>query len=348
MKNRKINFIKLGIFLFGITFILWNCTVEEQVFEQNEISIENVKTVSFKDAINLFNSKNQRNSYAKKGGNSLEVIPDWNTLEHNEIAYTEAKLTTASSKINRKGNYSSQLYFININGYNKNVIFTLYKDKVDGNGNVINARVFFNDLQGEFINGYIIENGKFTKRYVVQENVQKASVLPLFFFQNSPEDCWNTDTLGDFEGGVLDEVVLTVSGNGGGGTEQSAGHSSSYNWYYTSGPGSSGYINGATTGEYGGSTGGGGGSSLTSGQITSAAAAILMVTPIDPDEEGKCPEGFKLNPTTGKCESICTGGKYYDATTKKCKCPEGMVEDNSGNCLAIPTPCETALLSRDV
>jgi hypothetical protein len=68
----------------------------------------------------------------------------------------------------------------------------------------------------------------------------------------------------------------------------------------------------------------GGGTSLSNGQVTSAAAAILMAAPVDPDENGNCPDGYKKNPTTGKCESICTGGKYYNTTTEKCECPEGM------------------------
>jgi murein DD-endopeptidase MepM/ murein hydrolase activator NlpD len=83
-------------------------------------------------------------------------------------------------------------------------------------------------------------------------------------------------------------------------------------------------------------TGGGGSPSLSSGQVTSAAAAILMVAPVDPDENGNCPDGYEKNPATGKCESICTGGKFFNETTKKCECPEGLVEDDNGNCIAKP------------
>ena len=35
MKNRKINFIKLGIFLFGISILLWNCEKESNQIDQN-------------------------------------------------------------------------------------------------------------------------------------------------------------------------------------------------------------------------------------------------------------------------------------------------------------------------
>ena len=37
MKNRKTNFIKLGILFFGISLLLWNCEKEEFI-EENSIN----------------------------------------------------------------------------------------------------------------------------------------------------------------------------------------------------------------------------------------------------------------------------------------------------------------------
>lgn len=103
MKNRKINFIKLGVLLFGVSFILWNCVEEQFVQNEPEIPIEiNAKTVSFKDAIAHFNSKKekikQKRVYAKSTENQLEITPDWNTLEFNDIAYTEQILQQQKQK----------------------------------------------------------------------------------------------------------------------------------------------------------------------------------------------------------------------------------------------------------
>lgn len=343
LKQKSKKHLTFGLFLFGITLFLWNCTLENSLVEQEKIDLSNVKTVSFKDAIDFFKSKKekirQKNAYARRTENTLEVTPDWNTLEYHEIAYTNAQLTTADSEINRNGEYSSELYFINVNNHIRNVIFTIWKDEIDSDGNVINGRIFFNDLEGKFIDGYIIEDGIFTKRYVVQAQTQQASFLPLFLFQSltTEGDCWNTDTLGEFDGGILGEVVITSSGGGSGsGNSNGPGHSGSYSWYYTSGPGSTGYggyVNGATSWNSMPTGGGGGTSSLSSGQITSAAAAILMASPVDPDENGECPEGYVLNTTTGKCDPICTGGKIYNTTTEECECPDGKVEDENGNCV---------------
>jgi len=318
-KEKSKNFLILGLLLFGITLFLWNCTLDENVAEPQRLDLSNVKTVSFKDAIAHFNSKKekikQKRAYAKDTNNKIKITPDWNSLEYNEIAYTNAQLTTANSEINRNGKYSSQLYFINVNNHIRNLIFTIWKEEVDSDGNIINGRIYFNDLEGKFIDGYRIEKGVFTKRFVIKTQYQKASFLPLFLLFQEGGDCWNTDTLKYFEGGVLDEVVIVASGSNSGG----GGGGDIY--YSTGATGYGNYINGATSS---GMNPNGGGTSLSNGQVTSAAAAILMAAPVDPDENGNCPDGYKKNLATGKCESICTGGKYYNTTTEKCECPEGM------------------------
>lgn len=133
MKNRKINFIKLGILLFGISITLWNCVEEQFVENEPETPIQiNAKTVSFKDAIVHFNAKKEKiklkRTYAKGTKEPIEVTPDWNTLEFNDIAYTDANLTTANAEINRDGKYFSQLYSTKYHkkaGYNTRIHSTV-------------------------------------------------------------------------------------------------------------------------------------------------------------------------------------------------------------------------------
>lgn len=348
LKGSK-NLLKIVLTL-GISISLWNCE-KEDYYEQHkeEFKIENASTVSFQDAIKHFelNKKNYDiTNLALKGSDaSFKVTPDWNTFEHKQIAYTDALLTTAKTDINRTGNYYSKLYFLNVNGTIRNVIFTTYIKRANAVGGIIDASVFFNKINGEFIDGYKIENGKFTKKYIHEETkTQKANLLSLFmFFQNAGDDeFWCND-------GPLDEVDLGTIGSSSGslttpGNEAAGGFSSSYLWYITSGPGSysySSYINGATSSGISMPTSGGTtntDNSLSGGQIDSAGAAILMVSPIDPNDDGSCPEGYKKNRTTGKCDPICSGGKIYNQTTQDCECPEGLVENKDGIC--IRKPCE--------
>jgi len=79
----------------------------------------------------------------------------------------------------------------------KNVIFTIWKEKVDENGLVVNARVFFNETDGTFIDAYKIEKGKFTKRLIFKNKtkVNKASFFA--FFQSECDDAWNVGEISD-------------------------------------------------------------------------------------------------------------------------------------------------------
>jgi hypothetical protein len=47
MKNRKINFIKLGILLFGICLFLINCEKEEYIIDKENLTLN---TISQKEA----------------------------------------------------------------------------------------------------------------------------------------------------------------------------------------------------------------------------------------------------------------------------------------------------------
>ena len=349
-RKDSLNLLKTS-FVLAMMILLWNCEKEEYLEqEKKDFKITNVSTVSFHEAMKYFETEKQNiKDQFFRGKNieeKIELTPDWNTLQHSEIAYTEALLTTAKTEVNRQGKYSSKLFFININGYTRNVIFTTFVKQEDTNGNIIDASVFFNKVNGDYIDGYRIENGKFTKRYVPQkEEVQKASLFSLLLLIQSTEGddeddtfwCNTTDNLAPVDLGTI--AFSTPGSHSGGGP----GYSDSYLFYNTIGLNSGtlgGYVNGATGN--GTSFSGGGGAtnnSLSVGQVNSAAGAILAATPVDPDENGKCPEGYVKNPTTGKCESICKGGKIYNTTTKNCDCPTGKKDDGNGNCV---DDCDTS------
>ncbi len=158
-------------------------------------------------------------------------------------------------EVNREGDFESKLFFIDKGNEIKSIIYTIYKDKVDNQGSIINGRIYFNQINGTFIEGYRIEKGKFTKKIIVtnKPKVQKASFF--FFFQEDQDyDCWNTDTLGEFEGGQLDEVILTAPRIGGGGSSLSNLYSaiSSYNAPTNHIPSNPSYAGGGGTTSIGG------------------------------------------------------------------------------------------------
>ena len=71
----------------------------------------------------------------------------------------------ANVEVNRKGDYKSKLIFININDEIKNAIYNIYEKKINSDGVVLDARIYLNEIDGTFIDGYEIEDRKFVRRY---------------------------------------------------------------------------------------------------------------------------------------------------------------------------------------
>jgi murein DD-endopeptidase MepM/ murein hydrolase activator NlpD len=176
----------------------------------------NLKTVSFQDAKKFFNvkideGKEEGKLYARRGGKApLELTPNWNTIDHDELyGIEQAQLTLADVEINRSGDYISKLFFINRNDKMESIIFTIFQEEIDNDGTIIEAKMFFNELNGDFIDGYRIENGKITKKITVEKkpNIQKAAMF--MFFQE--KEYWTEDCLGGGGSGngyVTNEIVI--------------------------------------------------------------------------------------------------------------------------------------------
>ena len=276
MKQKRLkNYLKLGILLFGISLILINCQTDELTFDANKQI--NAKTVSFEEAKAFFESKNGSSQFAKRTtSDALVLNPDWNSLEHSDLVYTDAQLTKTNTDVNRIGDFSSKLLFVNIDNEIQSVILTTWVTDYDSYGNIVNATIYFNDYEGNFIDAYKIENGLFTDRLVPSPNVQTAGFLMFLQTQFEDDDCWNTDNLP--EDGQFDEVDLGVvsGGSGGGGSSSGSGSGlgSGFSWGGTYG----GYVNGGVNSGGGFVSGGGGSSSgaITGGGIDIGAATILM------------------------------------------------------------------------
>jgi hypothetical protein len=307
MKNSKImrkrkfrNRLKLGILLFSISLLLWNCNKDESLELITETtSIENVQTVSFEDAIHYFNNNESKNVSAKET-NSLILNPDWNTLNQQSLFNTSALLTNAETSVNREGDFSSELFFIKIDGEIKNVIYTIYKDSIDNNGNIINARFFLNHTNGDFIDGYQIVNANTLKRLTIKYNSSISKNSLLAKSDTKDEDCWNTDNLpADF---TFDTVWIEGSSGGGGSLGGWSGFTGSTRGSISTTGGNSGG-EGTSSGGYGTGSGtsGTGGSTpndsttLTAREIKELAGAIVVNPPITPEDTESCGEGYYMD-----------------------------------------------------
>jgi len=223
MKTKSIkNYLKISAFLLLALLLFKNCESDNENLEIETETIANrtFGTVPIHQAKIFFNRKlesNEDDSFFRKSSNSIELTPNWETLEYEDLyQIDEAQLLSATVGVNRNGNYESKLIFINVNGQVKNAIYTIYEERTDADGTVLDARIYLNETDGTFIDGYKIIDQKFTKRYIVSPNGNVSQGSMLTFFQvDTEDDCWNTDNLP--ENGQLDEVDLgSVSGSSGG------------------------------------------------------------------------------------------------------------------------------------
>lgn len=212
------NYLKFVTLFIGASILLWNCQKEEvSNITQQEMNSIIVKTVSLEDAKNIFQTF-QKNQPKAKGNENLVVTPDWNTLSQKSLFYTDAMLTKVDVEINREGDFTTELLFINVNGEMKSVIYTLYIDSTTPDGKLQNARVYLTELNGEYIDGYRFLNGLIKTRILPKkENDVITSKNSAAKVADYPTSFWggtsaSTETGGDGEteggGGCIDCVQL--------------------------------------------------------------------------------------------------------------------------------------------
>jgi len=324
MKNRLKNYFKLGIFLFGITFVLINCENEQEISIKKEIGKIKFKTVEVSNAIDVFKKyekKKRNHSLSRESDNDLVLTPIWESTTQDTLSFTDALLTNAEVLVNRDGNYKSKLFFIEANDSIITGINTIYTDTENEFGNMKNGRIYFNDFEGNFLAAYKVTDGVLSHRLVPVEPVQEAGVLSFLFLQsNETSDCWNTDNLP--EDGILDTVVLPTvyADDAGGGESIGVGTATYNNDAYQD------YLNSTTPYVNNGSNGSGSNITCTGGKVLNTST-----------NECECPDG-KVEDSSGNCIEECTGGKILDANDN-CVCPEGKKENERGECVD-KTPCD--------
>jgi hypothetical protein len=304
MKNRKINFIKLGIFLLGISLFLFNCNQEEiEILSQEKVIQKkgNFKTVSLAKAkayMNNYKKTKKTSLFAR--GNSFSFEPKWETGEQDSLNFTEALLTDFDIKANIELIEDTKLFFLEINDSIVSAIKTnIIRDR-DENGNFKKGEIFFHSLDGNFIDAYTIVEGRLSKRLKPKPQIQQASFFP--FQSGCDVTLEQLIQLAIENDGYLsfNEITITASGGAGG----------------AGGPGGGG----------GGGEGGGANGNPDDGSIGAFAYNNIP----------NCTANTIL--VDGVCVPKCEGGKVRNATTNQCECPQGKVEDSSGNC--VEKPCE--------
>ena len=307
-------------------------TIKPQTHNTTQGSAVDVKTVSFETAISHFNSKqnhilSQRSkqrpsaAYGAIVNPPIEITPDWSTLEH--IPYYDidhAQLTLSDVAINRDGDYTSKLFFMNIDDNIESVIFTIVEDEVSSEGQIMEGSLYYNKLDGTFIDGFKIEDGKLSKRYILQDEPMTNQAGFLMLLLQAKEDCgWYACSGGGSLGTVDLGIIPSNSGNNS--WTSTIWWTTDWAWSSRSSKG-----NGFGWGR-GHIKGGGGGTNSKAASLYTKASKEKKVS--SKDEE--CPEGYVKRGN----ECVCAGG-YVKNRSNRCVKKCETTKDDLKKCLKIP------------
>lgn len=330
-KMKVKNIFKIGIFLLGISLILWNCEQNEFLLESTH-SHNKVNRISFakfsksikhnsqyEDLKNYFDSSIKNRNVSGKSNNDITILTD-------EIVHI------------LNGNISNYTFKI-VTESEENQFFNLVI-QVNQDNEIISSKVY------QYIpdQSWLSDISKPYSGYVKISKDKNISLEGLF--QRNSRFCLT---------GVTGEWVCNLGNN------HYEGHpdcTEGTSWEYIIRPEyercDDNNLDQEDEGIYTdpNDTGGTGGNNSNTDDDNSTST--VPITPCEQQGLGgqtvgitngdgecinDCPEGYTKNPETGECDPICNGGKKYNTTTKKCECPEGQKEDDSGNCV---DDCDTS------
>lgn len=211
-KNKLSNFFKVWAMLFGISIFLWNCQNEDE---------ENINTSILTDTNNKYQtiSSSEANNFIKKNiklkknsnnASQSNTTIDSNSLNFVKIENSNLSLPLFSAEIHPK--VTSKAFLIKENGILNGYLYHSIPSKKNISKK-FDGRIIITTIQGVFINGYRVVNGKTISRYIKKEKNLYSKMIK---DPNGDGDCIDYGT--GFCDSTLDEVTI-----GGGG--------SSYNSY---------------------------------------------------------------------------------------------------------------------
>ena len=159
MKKRGLkNDIKTGLLGITMSFLLWNC--ENELVGTLEEPQSHIETVSVEEAVDFFRIENL--SKTTKTDKKDYVTLDLSHISQEDIINSDALLTVIPVNTIYK-NYYSRILLLKIDNEIQSLVFSMY---ASGTANpYFSGEILITDLQGRFLNGYRVENGKFISQF---------------------------------------------------------------------------------------------------------------------------------------------------------------------------------------
>jgi hypothetical protein len=161
MKNNKLEKIKKvkRIILFTLALALTNCQHEENAVEQSQSSIQ---TVSINEA-KAFLLTSQNNPAGKLSSNQIAGL-DLEKITQEKLGNTDQLLTVIPFKRTNAVRFD-RILLLKVNNVVRSVVYKMYADGPQITSS-FSGKILISDLDGNFINGFHLENGIATLQYI--------------------------------------------------------------------------------------------------------------------------------------------------------------------------------------
>ncbi|MBS3993636.1 MAG: hypothetical protein KGZ87_07960 [Bacteroidetes bacterium] len=171
MKKRKIkNYFKLGILLIGFLITLTNCEQEEIIVQKDSV----YKTVSKLEVLEFLNSY-EKNKTSNRTGRSIDLKYDITSLKYESLINSKEFLAVIPANTIHKSVYS-RILLIKENNEIHAVLFNMFSTELNVS-NSFSGIIQITDLNGNFINGYRVKEGKFTSQFFKEQLSKKGNKL---------------------------------------------------------------------------------------------------------------------------------------------------------------------------
>lgn len=213
MKKRKkqiVNLLKLGVFLFGFSLLLWNCEKEDVIEQSKPFS-----SVSKNEILNILTSNN---TYKSKKINYYSYNID--DLKYDELTNTNEKLAVIPATTSFE-NLDTKLIFFKRNNDIKSLVFNVhpYKNIETSSNKLFSGEIFLATINGELIRAFRVIEGNIIEYYTKRREQSKKTLLYRTDEEKCREQCGHSkeDPWCICNEQSLDNVIVNGNTSGGGG-----------------------------------------------------------------------------------------------------------------------------------
>nr|WP_321237231.1 hypothetical protein [uncultured Psychroserpens sp.] len=200
MKKLKL----LAILIIG--FITINCEQEvQQVTPSNDTISGNIEAISHEDAISFLDNKLNPNANFR----TLNYVdPIYNLISYEDIDNESEQISVIPAINNANPDYYTRILLLEIDGQIEAIVYSMLFDD-NSTLESFSGEILITDLYGNFLNGYVAEDGVITFQYVLTATLDRldSSSINYNFRGNGCDDCPYEDCN---YCGSLDLVVITA------------------------------------------------------------------------------------------------------------------------------------------